>query len=150
MDATKVCAKHVVYALCHPITGDIRYVGCTCDLVSRVECHLNCRRTPVGAWIESLASRGQWPRVAVLQECKDRPSALVAEGEWIAKCTADGCKLLNNNKVPGLVKYRAPVIRRPMSKERLAIRQHRLAKWEAKQVKLASKRLAPAGNGGVE
>lgn len=59
-----------IYALKHPITNDIRYIGKANNPESRLKSHLSDskkRNTPVYCWIRKLASAGLSPIMEVLE-----------------------------------------------------------------------------------
>ncbi len=82
-----------LYALCHPTTGEIRYIGKADDASKRLKSHMRDsyrRRTPLYDWIRSL---GCAPEIRVLErvareQWPDRERALIAQ----YRCT---CRLLN-------------------------------------------------------
>lgn len=86
-----------VYALCHPVTGDVRYIGQSCNLVSRLAEHLRpspgSPGCPVNNWVSSLKSS---PEVKILQECRSREEARSRE-EWFISEYKKRFDLLNRN-----------------------------------------------------
>jgi hypothetical protein len=88
----------VIYAICHPTTGAVRYIGKAHDLKKRRRDHLNelrsgtHRNTHLQAWATKL---GQPPAIRILQECL--PGMMdQCEQEWIARGRAKGWKLCNH------------------------------------------------------
>jgi hypothetical protein len=83
----------VIYALCDPGTGEIRYVGQTGDLESRIKQHLKNaaggHQYHVYRWIHSL---GGPPKVIVLEETEDLD---IMERLWIAGLRSIGYRLTN-------------------------------------------------------
>lgn len=61
----------VVYALCEPDTGEIRYIGCTkCPRRRRAE-QFSCPKWPVSPWVRHLRANGLVPEFRVLAEAID-------------------------------------------------------------------------------
>lgn len=61
-----------IYALTHPDTGEIRYIGKANDSKKRLRKHLQDarrRRSPLYSWILSLAQGGKSPSVKVIDVC---------------------------------------------------------------------------------
>lgn len=86
--------KSIIYALCDPSTGEVRYVGKTKNLTVRVEQHMyECRvqRNHRAHWIRSL---GQVPVARVL-EIVPSASWQEAERRWIAHFRLLGARLTN-------------------------------------------------------
>lgn len=86
-----------IYALCHPDTGEIRYIGKANCAQKRLKRHiLDARRrdTPVYRWFRKLAAEGKVPTVTVLHVCDGGPWQSV-EIKAIADARASGCRLLN-------------------------------------------------------
>ncbi len=95
--------KRYVYALLHPKTWEVRYIGVTQNVQKRVRQHVtlaprNLRDEiahPVSDWIRSL--NGLDPRYRILEPC-ERKDAKAREAWWIAKYHAEGKRLLNIQK----------------------------------------------------
>ncbi len=89
----------VIYALCDPLEGGVRYVGKTKNLRNRVRYghlgqELGCRRLHKANWLRGIANAGKAPVVRVL----DRVSAenwQARERFWIAFFRASGADLTN-------------------------------------------------------
>lgn len=106
---------YVIYGLCDPATGEIRYVGKTSTGAQwRRTRHIwqarskaaNCQRW-VSRWIRSLNYK---IGVVVLEESPDDPAA--SEREWIERLRSQGARLTNHTRggegVPaGQFKHRA-------------------------------------------
>src|SRR5665213_2683849 len=89
-----------VYILKHPITGEIRYVGCTTDPEKRLRSHISCCRNrsyEKEIWIADLLDKGLRPVMEVI-ECTDQPGA--RERFWILHYRRAGALLLNRNDGP--------------------------------------------------
>lgn len=85
----------VIYALCHPATGEIRYIGKANDAPKRLAGHLRDarrRRTPVYDWMKKLTSEGLSPTLRILMHSWDWR---VSEREVIRQYRSDGFRLLN-------------------------------------------------------
>lgn len=84
----------VVYALLDPDTGEKRYVGATAQHpLARLDQHLKKAVNPlVGAWITTLSRP---PQIAVLEGPIPKDTLREAEGRWIQRLGAEGCRLLN-------------------------------------------------------
>jgi len=84
-----------IYALSHPVTREIRYIGKANDSKKRLASHIRDSRrrdTPVYRWIRKLASSGLTPSLDVVVRCEDWKAA---ERMAIASCRARGMRLLN-------------------------------------------------------
>ena len=88
-----------IYGLRDPRTGDLRYVGSTNNLRSRLYSH---KRTaakgsepnPKTAWLSDLYTFGLEPCVVVLDECEAK-NRNKTERRWILALKKDGVPLLN-------------------------------------------------------
>lgn len=61
-----------IYALCHPLTGEIRYIGKANNTTKRLASHIRDSRrrdTPVYRWIRKLIKEGLAPVAKVLELC---------------------------------------------------------------------------------
>lgn len=64
--------KIYIYALIHPETNEIRYIGKTGNIKNRYNSHLSVSRklkTHLGAWIKSLSYKGLLPKIVIIEEC---------------------------------------------------------------------------------
>lgn len=63
-----------IYAICHPFTDDIVYIGKTCNLTERMKIHLRlarrCDKRPLYQWMAELLKYNLAPKVKVLKECE--------------------------------------------------------------------------------
>jgi hypothetical protein len=91
--------KAIIYALCDPDSGDIRYIGKThTSLKKRFHLHLSSARrgnkTPKALWIKHILSSGKRPTMIALEEVNysDWPEA---EARWMKIAYKSGCDLLN-------------------------------------------------------
>lgn len=64
---------HYIYALSHPITNEVRYIGKTINIKRRYKQHLYDKRTRSykSSWIISLKSLGLKPIMTIIEECND-------------------------------------------------------------------------------
>ena len=61
-----------IYALSHPITNDIRYIGKSKRVKERYKDHLNDNsKTYKVNWIKSLLKNGLKPNLIILEELKE-------------------------------------------------------------------------------
>lgn len=78
--AIKAGQQCVIYALCCPVTSEVRYVGKTIDPARRLRHHMSeARRLPhlhKSRWIKTLVAEGLRPMIKVLE--------VVPEAEWEA------------------------------------------------------------------
>ena len=84
-----------IYALCDPVTGEVRYIGKANDPEKRLKSHLRdarSRRTPVYCWINKLTSNGEKPVLKVLEWATDWREA---ERRLITQYRESGARLLN-------------------------------------------------------
>lgn len=82
-----------IYILCHPITGELRYVGKANNPRQRLSSHLGSNhKVPVSNWIRSLKSKGLLPVMEVIEETDDW---MTAERFWICHLRFLGFRLLN-------------------------------------------------------
>ena len=91
-EKAKVTAE--IYALCHPQTGEVRYIGKANDAQKRLKSHIRdsrTRKTPVYSWIRKLQSSGLAPSIRVLEVADDW---IEAEKRLIA-LHREGGRLLN-------------------------------------------------------
>jgi predicted GIY-YIG superfamily endonuclease len=88
-----------IYALCSPGTGNIRYIGKTVNLKTRLAAHYRERGTkynmnPCKKWIDQLKKEGQRPDVLVLEETTSKQWQ-ERERQWISTLIEHGVSLLN-------------------------------------------------------
>lgn len=92
--------EFIVYGLCDPRTGELRYVGkSTCGL-SRPKAHLRpsvLRRTRshCGNWIKQLTADGMKPEIVILETTITKDALVEAEQFYIAYFRFIGCNLTN-------------------------------------------------------
>lgn len=87
-----------IYILCHPITGEIRYVGKTNNPKRRLSMHKKeNRNTRKNAWIKSLSKVGLEPEMEILEQFPHEPDSNWQESEkfWISYLRFIGCNLTN-------------------------------------------------------
>lgn len=83
-------AKYI-YSLSCPVTGYVKYVGCTSNLKSSLLCHSTGRNIPVRSWISSLNDK---PVIEVLDLATEE-NVLEIESYWIQQMQVWGFCLLN-------------------------------------------------------
>jgi hypothetical protein len=89
---------HFIYGLCHPATGELRYVGFTKRLKHRYRCHRfgsKKPRTHRDRWIRALRATGLEPEMLIIEGVSGRAAAVDAEREMIAYFKMLGCRLTN-------------------------------------------------------
>lgn len=91
----------LIYALSHPITGEIRYIGKSERGIIRPRqhgqlSHLKKRsHLPVARWVNKLRSQGLDYVIEVIETQETRESLMEAEKFWISQFRALGFRLLN-------------------------------------------------------
>jgi hypothetical protein len=91
----------LVYALSHPVTGEVRYIGKSESGLQRPRqhghlSHLKKRaHLPVARWVAKLRSEGLDYAIEVVEGCTDRLSLMEAERFYICQFRALGFRLLN-------------------------------------------------------
>lgn len=104
----------LIYALCHPKTQEIVYVGKSClPLVQRLNGHCtkartNRTRTPIGDWIRALQAEGLKPTISLLEEVTTGRWQ-DAERAWIKNLRERGCHLRNRHPGGNGAHTRAPL-----------------------------------------
>lgn len=89
--------QYFIYALCHPISGYVKYVGKTTDCMRRFYHHCSVnkkesnRRT---CWIKSIRKQGLKPEMFILEQT-DESNWILLEQYWICQFKAWGFKLVN-------------------------------------------------------
>lgn len=85
----------VIYGLCDPVTHQVRYIGKTVNLKSRMRRYRSgCHHSPhLKNWIALLGRKGQWPEVKVLETCLFGLGD--AEKHWIKHGRERGWDLIN-------------------------------------------------------
>jgi hypothetical protein len=89
--------KVYIYALCHPDTHEVRYVGKTSRLNVRLQEHLNNKDnedTRKSRWIAKLRREGKIPELFILETVVETAWEF-AEQKWIAFFRAKGIDLVN-------------------------------------------------------
>lgn len=89
--------KVYIYALAHPLTGEIRYIGQTLNLNKRYREHLNIRQRPIThkiSWIISLHKQNLKPNIIILAET-DLENCDALEKYFIKSYTINGYRLTN-------------------------------------------------------
>jgi len=87
-----------IYALSHPETGEIRYVGKSHEPIRRRSCHIKEKKVShKGNWIKTLLRGGLEPVVEILDEHPEQEEREWQESErfWISYLRFLGCRLTN-------------------------------------------------------
>ena len=85
-----------IYTLEHPITGEIRYVGKTNDLIKRLYDHCKAnKKTYTSCWIKSLKNKGLKPVIQLIETVEDNEWEFW-ERYWIAHMKVWGMNLTNH------------------------------------------------------
>lgn len=91
--------KNVIYALCDPISNEIRYIGKAIDLYTRIRNHYKESRlkciTHKNNWIKSLLNKELRVNVIILEELTDEILLNEAEIKWIKYYRELGTDLTN-------------------------------------------------------
>lgn len=116
----KVSNKISIYAMCEPDTEEVRYIGCTQDVKTRVQAHVmqalsrqkrGKHLTPVAEWLLSLHQHSLLPVVLILEEVRPEKRWEV-ERKWINKYRAEGARLTNVFPEPKHTKWSSLVIKK--------------------------------------
>lgn len=99
-----------IYALCDPVTNDIRYIGQSIDPDTRLKNHISTSFTGTSKrdiWIRSLLLSGKFPVLQTLSVI-DVTEADAAEVQAISQAKKDGAKLVNgtDSAIGGAVRKR--------------------------------------------
>lgn len=95
---------HYIYGLIDPLTDQLRYIGRTNNLNSRLSQHITkpCS-DEMSNWIKDLASYNERPRMITLQAC-DGLDPKKTEASWIKVASYLGAALINGEgSVKGLI-----------------------------------------------
>lgn len=90
-----------IYTLKDPRTGEVRYVGCTNNVMRRLYQHRSQSSKVskrLSAWKGELKSVGELPEMAVVEECP-KSEGKKKEREWIGHFIMEGHRLLNYHGV---------------------------------------------------
>lgn len=87
-----------IYALCCPVSGEIRYVGKTINLRTRLRAHLKAKneKTHKQYWVNSVAAKGLVPIFEILEEIPSEIDWQESERFWISYLRFIGCRLTNS------------------------------------------------------
>jgi hypothetical protein len=88
--------SRAIYALCDPLTNEVKYIGQADDPAARLSGHLQDlgEQSPKGEWLRELHSRGLRPVQKVLERVS-RADSGAAEVWWIAYYLSLGAALTN-------------------------------------------------------
>lgn len=91
--------NHVIYALCEPDGGNIRYIGYTSNAKARYQNHLSPsilkRKSHRTDWIKSVLAKGKKPEMIIVCEYELAEELPMAEKVWVANYRILGCDLVN-------------------------------------------------------
>lgn len=91
-----IARNPVIYALCDPSTGDVRYIGKSIRPRERLADHCNDPEINWRTnWLRSLLAAGQRPILKVLEEVRSGDDWQDAERRWIAYGHEQGWNLTN-------------------------------------------------------
>lgn len=86
-----------IYALSDPFTYEIRYIGKTVNINSRLASHCNDRESTYKCnWIRSVIAKGKKPAVIILETLSDSAYWQESEISWIAYALSLGWPLTNS------------------------------------------------------
>jgi predicted GIY-YIG superfamily endonuclease len=90
---------YFIYALGDPRTGELRYVGCTINPVTRLAWHFSASyETSTHWWCRELRVFGLKPIMVCLQTTNDYDNAGRLELEMMTNLRQQGHSLLNKNR----------------------------------------------------
>ncbi len=94
----------VIYALCEPDTGEIRYIGQSFNLPARMAAHFYEETSPQKLrWIQLLRMEDKFPLIKILELIKPQEKYVnITEIEinYALSAKKDGCKLFNTSGMP--------------------------------------------------
>jgi len=89
----------LIYGLCDPRTGELRYVGKSSSGLHRPRQHFQAKAlktwSPKNMWIRGLKSLGKSPTIEILEEHETGRNLADAERFWIAAIRATGASIYN-------------------------------------------------------
>jgi hypothetical protein len=92
--------KNVIYGLLEPSTREIRYIGKSVNLDTRVRKHLQPSKlkenTHKNNWLKKLLINDEKPLVVILKECINEEELNNSEIELIKEYKTIGCRLTNS------------------------------------------------------
>lgn len=83
-----------VYALCDPVTHEMRYIGQSRDPINRHRWHITDAVSDTGGqeqsrakreWIRACVAAGAYPYCRLLEAAEDRDTALSREAKWVRR-----------------------------------------------------------------
>ena len=106
-----------IYKLIDPVDESVRYVGLTINsLNQRLKSHRNEKsKSHKSAWIKSLKSKGNTPKIELIEEVDSYEQACDREIFWIDKLRQDGHKLTNHATGGNKNKRMSDEVRQKMS-----------------------------------
>lgn len=89
---------YTIYVLRDPRNNAIRYVGATCQSLSkRLQNHLNEKAIQKKLWLDDLKSQGLRPVIQIIENVSSGERVAELEHAWILLFDAIGCALLNHH-----------------------------------------------------
>lgn len=90
-----------IYALVDPRTNEVRYIGCSQQIITRSREHVNgfSIARQVSGWIKALKKQQLKPLIFLL-EAIPATDRYHAEIRWIELCVTRGARLLNTIHMP--------------------------------------------------
>lgn len=99
---------YTIYVLRDPRDNAIRYVGATCQLLSkRLQSHLHEPAIQKKLWIDELKLQGLRPVIQPIENVSSGEWVAELERAWILLFDAIGCNLLNHGYWHGWLGYEA-------------------------------------------
>lgn len=88
--------KHYIYTLSHPVTLEVRYIGVTTNLKTRLNrhCHIT-DNTHKECWVKSLKTQNLKPLIEEIDSFDNKEEAYAMEIYWISQFKAWGFDLCN-------------------------------------------------------
>lgn len=93
--------KHCIYGLIDPNTKELRYIGRTINLESRMKGHVNLNEISTEAhreWKRELRAMNQKPETVIFESCENKEEAKKSEASWILFAIGRGSNLVNGLK----------------------------------------------------
>lgn len=143
--------RPLIYALCHPVTQEVRYIGKTVDPVKRYSHHkrnTSHRHLPLYVWWDQLAEQGLQPLMCVVATATTHDWESL-ERTLIAQFKVDGADLLNMTAggVPSYYQPQSESVKAEKDAERALLRDRkRRAKAGLVQCARARRLLVNQGN----
>jgi hypothetical protein len=89
-----------IYALCEPLTSEVRYIGKSATPEKRLIHHLCAGPAKIAAWVDQLAADGLRPLLCILEVVPPGQDAAVRERLALGSHLTRGARLLNSEGTP--------------------------------------------------